>query len=137
MLWPTHPRQLQEMRRADSARGEDDLALGIRDLDPAAAGKNDAGRALATERDVTDQRIGDDFEVEPLQSRFQIGLSCAGAAPTAPRLLTPANAVAGAPRQVVYVRPIFDAEFPRGIDDGLAHRRPFGHWGSRQKPSRS
>jgi hypothetical protein len=40
-------------------------------------------------------------------------------------------------RQVVYVRPIFDAEFPRGIDDGLAHRRPFGHWGSCQKPCRS
>ena len=57
------PRQLQQMRRADRAGGEDHLARRIGDLDPAAAREHDAGGARAAEQHAVHQRAGDDLQV--------------------------------------------------------------------------
>ena len=104
--------QLEEMRRADRAGGEDHLARRVGDLDAAGAREYDAGRALAVERDVVYQRAGHDLQIRPLRRRLQIGLRGAGATPAAAGLLAPTDAVAGAGRQVVDVRSVIDAELP-------------------------
>ena len=63
------------------------------------------------------------------------GLGGAGATPAAAGLLAPTNAVAGAGRQVVDVRPVIDAEFAGRIDDRLANRWPFAHRRGGEEPA--
>src|SRR5437868_5594583 len=93
---------------------------------PAATRERDAGRALAVEQDAVDQRARDELEVRPLQCRVQIGACGAGAAPTAARLLAPADAVAGTGRQVVNVLTVFEPKLFAGLEHGCADRRPVG-----------
>ena len=90
----------------------------------AAAREFDAGRALAVEQDAVDQRVGDELQVRPLQRRAQIGARGAGAAAAAAGLLAPADAVAGAGRQVVDVLAVFEADLLAGLDHRRADRRP-------------
>src|SRR5712691_2624235 len=123
------------MRRADRTAGEDHLARRIGDLDPSVTRIDDPGRALAVERDAVHQRLCHHLEVGALRGWLQVGLRGAGAAPPAAGLLAPADAVAGARRQVVDVLAVFDAELPGGIDDRLAHRRPLAHRRSREVPA--
>src|ERR1700731_2472117 len=70
------------------------------------------------------QRVGDELEVGPLQYRVQIGARGAGAAPTAAGLLAPADAVAGAGRQVVDVLAVFEPDLLARLERGRADRRP-------------
>ena len=110
MLGVADPRQLQDMRRADGAAGEDDLADRIDPLDRAAAREFDRDRALAVEHDAVHQRTGDDRQVLTLQRRAQIGARGTLAPTAAAGLLDPSDIVAGAGRQVVDVLMIFEAE---------------------------
>src|SRR5207244_6296895 len=85
--------------------------------------------------DAVHQRLCHDLQVGPLRGWLQVGLRGAGATAPAAGLLAPADAVAGARRQVVDVLAVFDAEFPGGIDDRLAHRRPLAHRRGREVPA--
>src|SRR5207244_9532824 len=96
---------------------------------------DDPGRALAVERDAVHQRLRHDLQIGPLRCWLQIGLRGAGAPAPAAGLLAPADAVAGARRQVVDVLAVFDAELPGGIDDRLAHHRPLAHRRGREIPA--
>ena len=102
-------------------------------LDRAAAREFDADRALAVEQDAVDQRVGDELQVRPLQRRMQIGARGAGAAAAAAGLLAPADAVAGAGRQVVDVLAVFEAELLAGLDHRRADRRAV-HFRGEQRP---
>ena len=65
MLGIADPRQLQNVRRADSACRQDDLARRIYPLDSTAgtaARELDTGRALAAEQDAVYQRVRDESE---------------------------------------------------------------------------
>src|SRR3984893_2769719 len=112
------------MRRVHRAGGEDHLALGVRPLDRPAAFVLDRNSTAAVEDDAVDLRLDDDLEVRPLQSRPQIGPRGAGPPPATARLLAPADAVASAGRQVVYILAVFEADFLAGLDHRRAERRP-------------
>ena len=90
----------------------------------AAAREFDAGRAACrrTARGGP-ARLVTSCEVGPLQRRMQIGARGAGAAAAAAGLLAPADAVAGAGRQVVDVLAVFQAELLAGLDHRRADRR--------------
>src|SRR6058998_3504495 len=105
------------MRRADRAGRQDDFARRVGPLGIAVAREFDADRTRAVEHDAVDQGLGDEFEVWALQGGPQIGPRGAGAAPAAAGLLAPADAVAGARRQIVDIGPVFDAELAGGVDD--------------------
>src|SRR6516164_11783254 len=108
------------MRRADRTGSEDHLASRIGPPDgvpwPVVAREFDANRARPVDDHAVHQRIGDDLEVRPLGCRPQIGAR--GAGPTAPTagLLAPADAVAGARRQIVDVGAIFEPELLGSLD---------------------
>src|SRR5260370_5935476 len=127
------PRQLQDVRRADGTRREDHLALGLGPFDCTVAGELDGDRALALEHDAVHQRMGYQLQVRALQRRVQIGPGGAGAGAPAARLLAPADAVAGARRQIVDVFAVFETDLfaslkHRGADlqpvDLRAQQRP-------------
>jgi hypothetical protein len=84
----------------------------------------DRDGAAAVKDDPVDQCLDDHLEVGPLQRRPQIGARGAGPPPAAARLLAPADAVAGAGRQVVYVLAVFEADLLPGFDYRRAERRP-------------
>src|SRR5580700_9145248 len=67
----TDPGKEQELRRADRARGEDNLALAACASRCAALSPAHADRALALEHDVLDQTTGLEPEVLPMQHRLQ------------------------------------------------------------------
>src|SRR5215471_5151426 len=108
--------ELQDMRRADSTRGQDHFALGLGALDATAAFEFDAGRSLPVEQDAAHQRLGDDLQVRALHCRMQISARSAGAAAAAAGLLAPADAVGGAGRQVVNVFAVFETDLAAGSD---------------------
>src|SRR5271169_6813884 len=70
------------------------------------------------------QRVGDEFEVRPLERRPQIGARGAGAAAPAAGLLTPADTVAVTRGQVVQVLAVFEPDLLAGLDHRRADRRP-------------
>ena len=76
-------RQLQELRRIDGARRYDDLAVGMRRDDPAAALVFDAGGALSVEQDAAGEGPGRELHVPAAQGRAEIGVGDrpAGAVP--------------------------------------------------------
>src|SRR5271169_82993 len=100
------------MRRVDGAGGEDHFTLRIRALDSSAPFVLDCDGAAAVEDDAVHLRLDDDLEIGPLHRRPQIGARGARPPAAAPRLLAPADAVAGAGRQVVYVLPVLEADLP-------------------------
>src|SRR6516225_10202107 len=129
MLGIADPRQLQNVRRADSACRQDDLARRIYPLDSTAgtaARELDTGRPLAVKQDTVHQCMGDELQVWPLQCRVQIGACGTGAAPAAARLLAPADAVLVAGRQVVDVLAVFETDLFAGLQHGGADRRAIG-----------
>ena len=126
MVGVADPGQLQQMRRADRAAGEDHLARRIGPLDLRGARELDADRALAVEQHAMDQGAGDDFEVGALHRRAQIGARRALPAPPATGLLHPADIVAGARRQMVDVLVVFEADLFPGLDDLVAQLRLVG-----------
>src|SRR5207244_1135166 len=71
-----------------------------------------------------DRRVGYQLQVRALQRRVQIGPRRAGAAPSAARLLAPADAFTGARRQVVQVFAIFEADLLASLEHRRADRRP-------------
>src|SRR5215469_10096121 len=121
------------MRRADRTRRDDDLARRRHMLDLAVARKDDAGGAVALEYDMMHQRVGDDLQIGPLLGRAQIGRCGAGAAAATAGLLTPADRVAGAARQVVDVGPELEAKLLRRGDDGVTRFGLLGHRRGGQK----
>ena len=124
MLGIADPGQLQDVRRANRARRQDDLTPRIGLLDGAAARELDAGCALAVEQDAMHEGVGDELQVRPFQCRVQIGARGAGAAAAAARLLAPADAVRVAVRQVVDVLAVFEPDLLAGLEHGGADRRP-------------
>src|SRR6516162_2438445 len=112
------------MRGADRSGGEDDLAIGIDALHRAAALIFDCDGAAAIEQEAPHQSLGDDLQVRALHRRAQIGTGGACPSPAAARLLAPADAVAGAGRQVVHVLAVLEADFLAGLDYRRAERRP-------------
>lgn len=54
---------LQQLRRLERARAQDDLAVGPRAMDVPAALVDDSGRGPALELDVRDERLGDDVQI--------------------------------------------------------------------------
>src|SRR5215472_13341918 len=118
------------MRRADRAGREDHLARRVDVFDAGLARELDPHRPLALERHAMHQRIGDDLQIWPLFRRAEVSRGSAGAPAPAPGLLAPADRVSGAPRQVVDVGPVFDAELLRRPDDRVAGLGPLGHWRS-------
>src|SRR6516162_454765 len=120
------------MRRVDRTGGEDHFALRLRALDRPAPLIFDRDGAAAVEDDAPDQRLDDHLEVGPLQRRPQIGAGGAGPSPPSARLLAPADAVAGAGRQVVDVLAVFEADLLTRFDYCSAKRR-LVHLGSEQR----
>src|SRR6516165_2098049 len=122
VLGRADPGKLQDMRRVDRAGGEDHFALGIRALNRPAPLVLDGDGAAALENDAVDLCFDDDLEVGPLQRRSQIGARGAGSSAAAARLLAPADAVAGARRQVVYVLAVLEAVLLTRLDHCRAER---------------
>src|SRR5439155_25331013 len=113
--------------RADRAGRADHFALGLGPFDGAAgtaAGELDGDRALPLEHDAVHQRVGHQLQVRALQGRVQIGPRGARAAPSAARLLAPADAVAVGSRQVVQVLAVFETDLFARLQRGRADRRP-------------
>src|ERR1700756_5617340 len=104
------------MRRPDGARREDHFTSGIDPLHLAAPLVFDADRAGTVEPDAADQSIGDDLQIRPLQRRTQVGARRALGPPPAAGLLYPAHAVAGAGRQMVDVRVVFETDLGSRLD---------------------
>jgi hypothetical protein len=123
--------ELQDMRRPDGPRREDHFTRGVDPLQPAAPRVLDAGGAATVEQDAVDQSIGDDLQVRPLQCRTQIGARRALAPPPAAGLLNPADTVAGARRQMVDVRVVFEPDLGSRLDQLPAQQRLVG--GSRRQ----
>src|SRR5260370_41254661 len=103
-------RELQDVRRPDSARRQDHFPSRVDPLQPAAPRVLDADRTGAVEQDPVDQSVGDDLQVWPLQCRTQIGARRTLAPPPAAGLVNPADTVAGAGRQMVDVRVVFEPD---------------------------
>src|SRR5215831_19777714 len=116
------------MRRADRPGREDHLARRVDVFDAGLARELDPHRALAIEHHAMHQRVGDDLQIWPLFHPAEVGRGGAGTPAPAPGLLTPADRIAGATRQIVDVRPIFEAELLRRPDNRVAGLGPFGHW---------
>jgi hypothetical protein len=123
------------MRRADRAARQNHLARRAGRLDHAAARKLDPGRTFAVKRHAPHHRVGDDLQVRPLQRRAQIGARRALPSPAPPRLLHPANIVAGAGRQMVDVLMVFEADLGPGLDDSVAKERLVGCPRRQQRPA--
>ena len=69
----TEARQLQQLRRIECARGDDDLGVDHRDAPLPADFVLDARCTLPIEQDARRQCYGDDLEVVPLAHRSEIG----------------------------------------------------------------
>src|SRR5262249_2911897 len=74
--------------------------------------------------DAVDLSVDDDLKVGPLLRRPQISPRGARTPSPAARLLTPAYAVAGAGRQIVYVLAVLESDLLTGLDHRRAERRP-------------
>jgi hypothetical protein len=120
---------LQDVRRADGTRRQDDLARSIGPLYCTAATATrefDTGRALPVKQNAVHLCMGDELQVWPLRGWLQIGACGAGAAPAAARPLAPPDAVLVAGRQVVDVLAVFETDLFAGLEHGGADRRPVG-----------
>src|SRR5690348_10960346 len=123
MLGRAHARELQDVRRADRAGGEDDFTFGVDTLHGSVALVLDCDGAAAVEHDTVNQRLSNDLQVRALHCRAQISPGRAGSPPTAARLLAPPDAVRGAGWQVVHILTVFEADFLAGFDYRRAQRR--------------
>src|ERR1700746_3901839 len=123
------------MRRTDCACREDDLSRRSGPLYAVAAAIFDADGAGALKQDAVHQSICDDLQVRPLYRRPQIGARRALPAPPAPGLLYPADIVAGARRQVVYVLMIFEPDLGSGLDYLMAQQRFVGGARRQERPA--
>ncbi len=135
MVGIADPGQLQDMRRADRAAGQDHLGQRVDALGLAAARELDPDRALAVEQHAMHQRVGDDLEVGPPHRRAQIGARRALPAPAAPGLLHPADAARRPRRQAVDVLAVFETGLDAGLDELLAQRRLVGGARGQQRPA--
>ena len=134
MLGVADARQLQDVRRADRAGRQDHLARRPRPARRAPPRENStpiarlpSNRTRCTSALVTSCRFG------RFSAGLQIGARGAGAAAAAAGLLAPADAVAGAGRQVVDVLAVFEAELLAGLDHRRADRRAV-HLRGEQRP---
>ena len=127
------PRELQQMRRVDRARAQQDLALGLGPLGAAAPGQLDRDRPFPLEHDPPHHRLGDELKVGAVQHRLQIGARRARAGAAAAGLLAPADAIGVAADEVVDVGLVFEPDLLAGLDHRLAQRRPV-HLRREQRP---
>ena len=128
MVRGAHAREHQELRRADRARGEDDLAGGLRLLPPPAAPVADTRRSRPVEDDAGRLRVGEHGEVAAALCRLQVIVGRAAAQASALRDPHEAGALQG-------FRPEIPApDHLRLLDrlkEGLRHRVRVGQRGDR------
>ena len=135
MVGVADPGQLQDVRRADGAGGQNHLTRRVDPLDGLAAPVFDADRAAAVEQHAAHQRAGDDLQIRPLFRRPQIGARGTLPPPPAAGLLDPADIVAGARRQMVDVLMVFEPDLLPGLDHRVAQERLVGGVRSQQRPA--
>src|SRR5262252_3127764 len=130
--------ELQEMRRADRAAGQDDLAGRVGALDCAVVARElDADRTAAVEQHAASQRARHDLQVGPLQRRAQIGARRALPPAPAAGLLHPADTVSGAGWQMVHILMVFEADLYAGLGDLVTEERLVGGPRGQQRPALS
>ena len=127
----TYAGGLQDLRRADHAGRNDQLAPGPELLDLTAPLDLDAAGAFAFHQDAPHHAICHQREIGSLQRRGEIGSGGARPEPAAPRLLVIADALVG---PAVDVLAEGEADFVRGRDDRAADLRRLGKLGNHQRP---
>ena len=123
-LGRTDAGQLQELRRIERARRDDDLAAGESLLRLAAAQIVDAAGALAVEQNAGGERLRHDAQVGASARRFEIGGRGRRAHAAAHRRLVIAGAFL---RRAVEIVVAAMTGFDGGVDEGLGERMLVAH----------
>ena len=111
------------MRRPDRPGGQDNLPGRAHTFNLPPARELHADGTRAVEQNTAHQGAGNHFQVLPLHRRPQIAARRTGTAAAATGLLHPADAVAGAGRQIIDVLTELQADLLPGLDRGLAQLR--------------
>ena len=112
-------RKLQELGRADRARGENDFAPGSRLVADSVLAVAQAYGAPALEQNALDMRAGREMQVRPLEDRLQERRRRAPAPATALVDLEIARALVVA---LIEVGDLGDADFDPGLAHGVENR---------------
>ena len=125
------PRELQQLRRIDRARAQQNFAVAIGDLAPPVALVFDAGGACAVEQDPARLRLGNDREIGAATDGCEIGARGAASATVARGQLIIARPFL---HTAIEIRRARHARLDASIDEGVDDLVSLGRIGDMQRP---